>query len=104
MHGWDLEVIDLRSLVPLDFETVATSIMKTGRCVVLHEVPRTLGMGTGSGARARRRSSSGTSRPRCCGPPGSTPPTRRLGSSGCGCRGSTASLDTVQRSLAYDRA
>jgi pyruvate dehydrogenase E1 component beta subunit len=44
-HGWDLEVIDLRSLNPLDFETIAESVGKTGRCVVMHEGPRTLGFG-----------------------------------------------------------
>jgi 2-oxoisovalerate dehydrogenase E1 component beta subunit len=43
--GWDLEVIDLRSLVPLDRDTVVRSVEKTGRCVVIHEGPRTLGMG-----------------------------------------------------------
>jgi 2-oxoisovalerate dehydrogenase E1 component subunit beta len=40
-----VEVIDLRSLVPLDRDTVVRSVEKTGRCVVLHEGPRTLGMG-----------------------------------------------------------
>jgi pyruvate dehydrogenase E1 component beta subunit len=43
--GRDLEVVDLRSLVPLDRATVVASIEKTGRCVVIHEGPRTLGMG-----------------------------------------------------------
>jgi pyruvate dehydrogenase E1 component beta subunit len=52
-HGWDLEVIDLRSLVPLDFATVARSVEKTGRCVVLHEAPRTLGMGAEIAARVQ---------------------------------------------------
>lgn len=50
-HGWSLEVVDLRSLVPLDFETVAASIRRTGRCVVLHEGPRSLGYGAGLAAR-----------------------------------------------------
>jgi pyruvate dehydrogenase E1 component beta subunit len=44
-HRWSLEVVDLRSLVPLDFDTVAASIRRTGRCVVLHEGPRNLGYG-----------------------------------------------------------
>jgi 2-oxoisovalerate dehydrogenase E1 component subunit beta len=44
-EGWSLEVIDLRSLVPLDRDTVVRSVKRTGRCVVLHEAPRTLGMG-----------------------------------------------------------
>lgn len=50
-HGWDLEVVDLRSLVPLDFDTVAASVRRTGRCVVLHEGPRTLGFGAELAAR-----------------------------------------------------
>ncbi|HET9877128.1 MAG TPA: alpha-ketoacid dehydrogenase subunit beta [Mycobacterium sp.] len=50
-HGWSLEVIDLRSLVPLDFDTVAASIRRTGRCVVLHEGPRNVGYGAELAAR-----------------------------------------------------
>ena len=50
-RGWSLEVIDLRSLVPLDFDTIATSIRLTGRCVVMHEAPRSLGFGAGLAAR-----------------------------------------------------
>ena len=49
--GWELEVVDLRSLVPLDFETVADSVTRTGRCIVAHEAPRTLGMGAELAAR-----------------------------------------------------
>jgi 2-oxoisovalerate dehydrogenase E1 component beta subunit len=52
-HGWSLEVVDLRSLVPLDFETVAASVVKTGRCLVMHEAPRTLGMGAEIAARVQ---------------------------------------------------
>jgi len=37
------EVIDLRSLVPLDFETISRSVQKTGRAVVVQEAPRTCG-------------------------------------------------------------
>ncbi|MUL48679.1 alpha-ketoacid dehydrogenase subunit beta [Mycobacterium sp. CBMA293] len=47
----DLEVIDLRSLNPLDFDTIATSVRKTGRAVVMHEGPRTLGFGAELAAR-----------------------------------------------------
>ena len=50
-RGWSLDVIDLRSLVPLDFDTVAASIHRTGRCVVMHEGPRSLGYGAGLAAR-----------------------------------------------------
>ena len=43
--GVDAEVIDLRTLVPLDIDTVIASVEKTGRCVVVHEAPRTSGYG-----------------------------------------------------------
>ncbi|MEV4312685.1 alpha-ketoacid dehydrogenase subunit beta [Actinocrispum sp. NPDC049592] len=36
-EGWDVEVVDLRSLSPLDEETVCASVRKTGRAVVVHE-------------------------------------------------------------------
>jgi len=39
------EVVDLRSLNPLDRETLLTSVGKTGRAVVVHEAPRTAGFG-----------------------------------------------------------
>ncbi len=41
----DAEVIDLRSLVPLDLETIEESVNKTGRCVIVHEATRTSGFG-----------------------------------------------------------
>jgi 2-oxoisovalerate dehydrogenase E1 component beta subunit len=44
-RGTQVEVIDLRSLVPLDVETLAASVRRTGRAVVVHEAPRTLGIG-----------------------------------------------------------
>lgn len=44
-EGRSLEVIDLRSLSPLDLPTVYESVRKTGRCVVVHEAQRTLGIG-----------------------------------------------------------
>lgn len=50
-QGWSLEVVDLRSLVPLDFDTVAASVRRTGRAVVLHEGARTLGYGAELAAR-----------------------------------------------------
>ncbi len=49
--GWELEVVDLRTLNPLDFDTVASSVRKTGRAVVMHEGPRTLGFGAELAAR-----------------------------------------------------
>ena len=47
----DLEVLDLRSLVPLDLEALATSVRKTGRAVVVHEAPMTAGFGAEVAAR-----------------------------------------------------
>jgi pyruvate dehydrogenase E1 component beta subunit len=44
-RGTQVEVIDLRSLAPLDMETLAASVRRTGRAVVVHEAPRTLGIG-----------------------------------------------------------
>jgi 2-oxoisovalerate dehydrogenase E1 component beta subunit len=41
----DAEVIDLRTLWPLDLPTIVQSVQKTGRCVVLHEATRTCGFG-----------------------------------------------------------
>ena len=43
--GVNAEVIDLRTLVPVDLETIAASVNQTGRCVVLHEATRTGGFG-----------------------------------------------------------
>ncbi|MBN2054095.1 hypothetical protein JW905_04195 [bacterium] len=40
-----VEIIDLRTLVPLDFETIATSVRKTGRLIVLHESVKVAGFG-----------------------------------------------------------
>jgi pyruvate/2-oxoglutarate/acetoin dehydrogenase E1 component len=44
-EGIDLEVVDLRSLKPLDRETVVRSVSKTGRVLILHESPQTGGFG-----------------------------------------------------------
>ena len=43
--GIDAEVVDLRSLIPVDIETVKASVEKTGRCVIVHEATRTSGYG-----------------------------------------------------------
>ncbi len=43
--GIDAEVIDLRSLVPVDIETIVRSVRRTGRCIVVHEASRTGGFG-----------------------------------------------------------
>jgi pyruvate dehydrogenase E1 component beta subunit len=49
--GRSAEVIDLRSLAPLDTETIFASVRKTGRCVVVHEAPVTGGLGAEIAAR-----------------------------------------------------
>jgi 2-oxoisovalerate dehydrogenase E1 component beta subunit len=49
--GRQLEVIDLRSLSPLDSDTVLDSVRRTGRLVVVHEAPVTLGLGSELAAR-----------------------------------------------------
>ena len=49
--GRNLEVIDLRTLSPLDLGPVYESVRKTGRCVVVHEAPGNLGLGAEIAAR-----------------------------------------------------
>jgi 2-oxoisovalerate dehydrogenase E1 component beta subunit len=44
-QGVEAEVIDLRTLWPLDIDTIVASVKKTGRVVVVHEAPRTCGFG-----------------------------------------------------------
>jgi pyruvate dehydrogenase E1 component beta subunit len=53
--GWDLEVVDLRTLVPFDDETVAASVRKTGRCVVVQEAAGFAGVGAEIAARVQER-------------------------------------------------
>jgi pyruvate dehydrogenase E1 component beta subunit len=50
-NGWSVEVVDLRSLSPLDEETIVESIKKTGRGVVAHEASQSLGLGAEIAAR-----------------------------------------------------
>ncbi|MGB5546325.1 MAG: alpha-ketoacid dehydrogenase subunit beta [Polyangiales bacterium] len=44
--GVEVEVVDLRTLWPLDIETIVSSVKKTGRLVIVHEAPRTCGFGS----------------------------------------------------------
>jgi pyruvate dehydrogenase E1 component beta subunit len=44
--GRSVELIDLRTIYPMDMETVEASVSKTGRCVIVHEAPRTCGVGS----------------------------------------------------------
>jgi 2-oxoisovalerate dehydrogenase E1 component beta subunit len=50
-EGHELEVIDVRSLSPVDWETICDSVRHTGRCVVAHEAPVFLGIGAELAAR-----------------------------------------------------
>lgn len=43
--GWSCEVIDLRSLYPLDRDAIAASVKKTGRALIVHEAQKTAGVG-----------------------------------------------------------
>ena len=53
--GIDAEVIDLRTLMPLDIETIEASVKKTGRCMVIHEATRTSGYGAEIAALVQER-------------------------------------------------
>ena len=44
-EGVETEILDLRTLWPVDIETIAASVQKTGRVVVVHEAPKTCGFG-----------------------------------------------------------
>jgi 2-oxoisovalerate dehydrogenase E1 component beta subunit len=44
-QGLSLEVIDMRTLMPFDLDTIVASVEKTGRCVIVHEAPKTCGFG-----------------------------------------------------------
>ena len=54
-EGIDAEVIDLRTIVPVDIETIEASVKKTGRCVVFHEATRTAGFGAELSALVQER-------------------------------------------------
>ena len=51
VEGRSLEVVDLRSLSPIDFATLQASVLRTGRLVVVHEAPVFLGLGSEIAAR-----------------------------------------------------
>jgi 2-oxoisovalerate dehydrogenase E1 component beta subunit len=53
--GVDAEVIDLRTLLPLDIEAIEASVKKTGRCLVVHEATRTAGFGAELSALVQER-------------------------------------------------
>ena len=53
--GVEAEILDLRTLVPLDIETVQNSVEKTGRCLIVHEATRTSGFGAELSALVQER-------------------------------------------------
>jgi pyruvate dehydrogenase E1 component beta subunit len=53
--GLSLEVVDLRSVSPIDFDTLEASVRRTGRLVVVHEAPTFLGIGAEIAARITER-------------------------------------------------
>ncbi|MBU6404173.1 alpha-ketoacid dehydrogenase subunit beta [Metallibacterium scheffleri] len=55
-EGISAEVIDLATVKPLDFDTIAESVAKTHRCVIVHEAPRTAGFGAEVAARLAEHS------------------------------------------------
>ncbi|QIN29565.1 alpha-ketoacid dehydrogenase subunit beta [Brevibacterium luteolum] len=54
-EGTSIELIDLRSLNPIDFDTIEASVKKTGRLVIAHEAPVFLGLGSEIAARITER-------------------------------------------------
>jgi pyruvate dehydrogenase E1 component subunit beta len=50
-----VELIDLRTIDPIDTDTIVESVEKTGRCVVVHEAPLTAGLGAEISARVQER-------------------------------------------------
>ena len=61
--GVSLEVLDLRWLVPLDEDALVESVSRTGRAVVVHEAPRTVGFGAEVSARLMERAFGGLRAP-----------------------------------------
>jgi 2-oxoisovalerate dehydrogenase E1 component beta subunit len=53
--GVSAEIVDVATLKPLDIETIVASVAKTGRCVIVHEAPRTCGLGAEIAANVAER-------------------------------------------------
>ncbi|MFM8517474.1 MAG: alpha-ketoacid dehydrogenase subunit beta [Nevskiaceae bacterium] len=53
--GVDAEIVDIRSMMPLDIETIAASVSKTGRCLIAHEATRFAGFGAELSASIQER-------------------------------------------------
>jgi 2-oxoisovalerate dehydrogenase E1 component beta subunit len=54
-NGIDAEIVDLRTLMPLDIEAIEASVRKTGRCMIVHEATRTSGFGAELSALVQER-------------------------------------------------
>jgi len=54
-HGINADLIDLRTLIPLDIATIEASVRKTGRCLIVHEATRTSGFGAELSALVQER-------------------------------------------------
>ena len=54
-EGWSVEVVDLRTIVPFDDDTVVASVRRTGRCVVVSEAAGFAGVGAEIAARVQER-------------------------------------------------
>lgn len=68
-HSIETEVINLRTLNPLDINTIVTSVQKTGRCLIAHEAPKTQGFGAELAALIMEKCFLNLEAPvmRCCG-------------------------------------
>ncbi|MCW5951141.1 MAG: alpha-ketoacid dehydrogenase subunit beta [Propionibacteriaceae bacterium] len=99
-EGKDLEVIDLRTISPLDDDTILTSVAKTGRAVVVHEAMGTVGVGAEIAARIQERCFYALAAPvlRVTGYDMPMPPNRAEGDY---LPDLDRVLDAVDRSLAY---
>src|SRR5690606_29622129 len=54
-RGISVEVLNMRTLNPLDIDSIVASISKTGRCLIAHEAPRTMGFGAEIAAAATEK-------------------------------------------------
>lgn len=68
-EGIDVEVIDLRTLNPLDIPALVCSVQKTGRCLIAHEAPKTMGFGAELSSLIQEKCFFNLQAPiqRCCG-------------------------------------
>lgn len=68
-HHVGVEVINLRTLNPLDINAIAVSVQKTGRCIIAHEAPKTQGFGAEIATQIMERCFLSLQAPvkRCCG-------------------------------------